>query len=295
MPATWNVYYEVHIQNTSGALCSNVVITDTKDARTYYISSAPAAQQVDPHTFVWHIGTLGPGEHRSVQLVVSTGPSLAGQTVHNHATVDCDQGAPFSVVRDTRIGPVPVTPTPTRPPTATSSPTLMPTQTAMPTATPIPTATAIGHVHLRVMPFVSTLTCSGPFEKEVVVEAGRQPVAIAEVYLDFDPARLEVVSIGDGAGLWVWSKTFDNALGRIDVRAGSLGPPPQGTFTLVTLYLRAKECSASTATGITHSFAGFRRTLVKDEISRDVLEQAHDGVVYLNAPTHWLYLPLVLF
>ncbi len=309
VPASWNVYYTVQIHNTSAAACTNVVITDTIDARTYYVASAPVAQRIDAYTYVWHLGTVASGDQRSVQLTVATGPSLAGQTLHNRATVDCDQGIPLSVVRDTRIGPLPVTETPTRTASATPSPT------GTPTVTPVPTATAVGHVNLRVMPFVSTVSCGEMFQKEVVVEAGTQPVAIAEAYLDFDPAHVEVISIGDGAGLWVWSKTFDNALGRIDVRAGSLGLPPQGTFTLVTLYMRAKDCSSAVATSITFSFAGFRQTIAKDEIDRDVLEQAYDAVVYLippgtpvgtptatptitatmPPPSHWLYLPVVVF
>jgi len=292
VPATWDVHYTLIITNTSTALCTNVVVTDTKDSRTYYRESDPPFdERIGQDTFVWHIGDLAAGEKRSILFRVMTGPSLANQTVRNQASVDSDQGGPLTVVRYTKMGPVPHTATPT------------PTRTQTPTATPTVTATPMGTVRLRLEPALRTVAFGDFFDEQVVIEAGVQPVAAADIYLDFNPAYLEVVSVSDGSGLDILAKRYDNQTGQIDVGAGNLGSPAQGTFELVTLHMYAKGGSGTTATGITFSFAGLRYTVLKDEGDHNVLGQAQDAIVYIGEatptatatpPIYRVYLPIVI-
>ena len=317
IPATWHIYYELHITNTLGIAVTNVVLTDTKDARTYYIgTSVPYFQRSGENTFVWHLGSLAAGAHRSVQFIVTTGPSAAGQTMHNQASVSCDQGAVQSVTHDTRIGPRPVTPTHTPTQTPTRTRTATPTATRTVTPTPTTSATPAGGVVLRLLPWFQEVRCGQLFEVQVVCEAGTQPVAAADVFLDLDPTRVQVESIAEGSGLSLLASTFDNALGQVAIGAGTLGSPVQGTFVLATLHLRARACSANEATHITFSLAGVRQTVVRDEAQHNVLGALNDALVNLELETptptatetatvtatptmtptpmrHWLYIPCV--
>jgi len=283
VPATWNIHYEIHITNTSTIACTNVVVTDTKDSRTYYVSSNPVYnQRIGENVFVWRLGSLAPGEHRKIEFIVSTGPSLAFQTVYNQATVDSEQSDPFSVVRSTRIGPMP-TPTRTLTPLPTHTSTATPTPTA--SATPTPSPTPAGSVRLRIEPFGRIVAFGQSFDEQVVIEAGAQPVAVADVFIDFEPQHVEVLGISDGSGLSILAKDYDNAKGQIDIGAGNLGPPAQGTFVLVTLHMRAKEGTQPVATGLDFSFAGLRTTVLKDTEAHNVLGQAQDGVVLVMEAT----------
>lgn len=307
VPATWDIHYEIYITNTAAISCTNVVVTDTKDSRTYFHTCDPDYdQQIGNDTFVWRLGTLGPGASRRILFNVSTGASLAGQTVHNQATVDSDQSAPLTVVCHTRIGPVPQpSPTNTLPPTPTSTRTATPTatQTSVPTATP--TTAPSGTVHLRLDPATPAVTFGQYFDERVMVEAGTQPVAAADAFIDFDPRYLEVISIADGSGLDILLKGYDNGTGQINIGAGNLSVPVQGTFVLVTLHMRAKEGMGTLATDIVFSLSGSRRTTVKDESDHNVLAQAHNARVSISeltpTPTatstprfYRLYLPIVM-
>lgn len=318
IPANYKIYYELHITNTLGIACTNVVLTDTKDARNYYVSSSiEPTQRIGADTFVWRLGSLSAHQHRSVQLIVNNAPSLAGQIVHNHAWVSSDQSALLEVTLDTHIGPVVLPPTdtptatrtPTRTPTWTRTPTATQTvvQTATPSATPTSTLVAmptpLGGVQLRLLPEVSQVVCGQAFDVQVLIEAGGQPVAAADVFLDFDPTRLQVDDISEGSGLSLLALQYDNGVGQIALGAGNLGQPATGTFVLATLHLRAQPCSGPTTADLTFVFSGPRETVVRDELQRNVLGGVHSAVFTLCEPTatptptlvtRWLYVPIVM-
>ncbi len=302
VPATWDVHYTLIVTNTSTSVCSNVTITDTKDSRTYYSGSSPLYDdQIDDNTFVWHLDDLQPGEQRSVLFLVSTGPSLAGQTVHNVAVASCDQSPPVTAYRDTRIGPLPLTDTPL--PTWTGTPTSTPITTLTPTATP----TLGSGVDLRIAPLLSTVAEGTVFPVQIVVDAGSQRVDAVEVHLDFDPSYLQVVdaagnpssTIIDGTALGARIQNLaNNATGTIDYAAGTFDAPVNGTFVLASMYLRALRDTAGGSTPLHFVLELPRKTDVQYS-ARSVLRQVFDGAIRIQRGTpgpisHYLYLPIVL-
>ena len=80
------------------------------------------------------------------------------------------------------------------------------------------------------------------FEIAVKVNAGyTRPVDTAQVYLDFDPATLEVVAIRPGPHLeYPLQSSTDNDRGRLAYAAGTLGYPLEFSFTLARVIFRAK-------------------------------------------------------
>jgi len=81
------------------------------------------------------------------------------------------------------------------------------------------------------------------FEITVKVNAGHtRPVDTAQVYLDFDPAILEVVAIGPGPHLeYLLQSSWDNERGRLAYAAGTLGHPLEFPFTLARAVFRARS------------------------------------------------------
>ena len=86
------------------------------------------------------------------------------------------------------------------------------------------------------------------FSVKVVVQAGpARSVDAVQVYLDFDPAVLEVVNLSGGTALpRPLQSSFDNQLGRVNYAAGTLEDPVAASFTLATVEFRAL---ARTGTG----------------------------------------------
>jgi len=284
VPATWNIHYTLIVSNTSTSLCANVVLTDTKDSRTYYHYSQPRFDdRLGQDTFVWYLGDLAPGEQRTVFFIVSTGPSLANQIVRNQASVDSDQSDPLTVVHDTRMGPVPPTATPT--PTHTRTPTVTPTRTNTPQILRV--------VDFHLDPRDSVVTEGDIFEVNIRVDAGSQPVDGAEVHLDFDSLYLQVVDAdGDPASDIESSGVLDvpirnhvdNAAGQIDFMAGTFGVPPSGTFVLATVRFRALQRTAAGGTALTFVTELPRKSDAMF-VGASVLDQVHHGIVRIGEPT----------
>jgi ribosomal protein S30 len=107
------------------------------------------------------------------------------------------------------------------------------------------TAQAQGAVNLVLTPATPTVNAGDAFAVTLEAQAGAQPVALAEVYLNFDPALLQVTSLTAGTVLPAFTgldpnpTTFDNTLGQIKHIAGTLGTAPSGTFTLLTINFTA--------------------------------------------------------
>jgi hypothetical protein len=134
-------------------------------------------------------------------------------------------------------------------------------------------------VGLRIEPAFRTVSYGEPFVQHVVVDAGSQGVAAADVFIDFDPTLLEVVSIDEGAGLDIFVAKIDPSAGQVDVGAGNLGSPAHGTLTLVTLNMKAKDGTGSVSTAVLFSISGARTTVVRDELGNNVLDQAEGASV----------------
>jgi hypothetical protein len=301
VPATWDIHYSLLVRNGCSFECTNVVVSDTKDSRTYYRDSAPLYDdRTGEDTFIWHLGDLAPGQQQTVLLEVVTGPSLANQTVRNEATVDSDQTAPLTVVRETQMGPVLPTATPI--PTSTPTPSPTPTPTATPEVVPV--------VELRLDPPSPAVTEGELFDLAIRVDAASQLVDGAEVHLDFDPVYLQVVDangdpaseIEDGGVLnTVILNQASNMMGRIDFAAGILqGELPSGTFLLATLHLRALNNTGAGATSMTFVTELPRQTNVTHR-GGSVLAQVHNAAVRVSAitptptvPVFHLFLPIIM-
>jgi hypothetical protein len=144
--------------------------------------------------------------------------------------------------------------TPTRTPTATftatstatRTPSSTPTWTPSPTFTPTATSTSAGTVVMAIAPTSSTASVGGTFTVAVEVRAGAQPVDSVGAYLDVNPSLLEIVSVTPGSALpVVLENTFNASTGELNYAAGILtGTRPTGTFTLLTVTLRALQITA---------------------------------------------------
>jgi len=90
------------------------------------------------------------------------------------------------------------------------------------------------------------------FSLTVAVRASAAaPVDMAQVYLDFDAARLQALAITGGTALEeMLQASADNSAGRIDYAAGTLGTAKDAAFTLMTV-----EFQGVAAGGTTIAFA----------------------------------------
>jgi hypothetical protein len=294
IPATWDIHYTFLITNVSNSVVTNVVVTDVKDRNTYYHESLPRySSRIDENTFVWRVGTLQPSERYTILFIVSTGPSVAGKVMQNTATLDSDQTDPITRVCYTLMGPIPQTPYPGVTYTRTQVPTETPTLTS--TVTRTPTEIPGGGATIRLAPAQRTVLAGQSFDEQVIVEAGELEVAAADVFLNVDPQRLEIVSISDGSQLEILVKHVDPATGQISIGAGNLGPPVTGTFELATLHLRAKQAAQLGTTNVTFSLIGARRTVLKDELDHNLLAEAYGAAVDIVAGTLFrVFLPIMV-
>ncbi len=81
--------------------------------------------------------------------------------------------------------------------------------------------------------------------------AGIRRVDTAQVYLEFDPAKLQVESISSGVRLeYPLLSNWDNGLGTVLYAAGTLNSPAESPFTLCTVRFRATSQIASERTKI---------------------------------------------
>lgn len=289
VPATWDVHYTLILKNTTSELATNVVVSDTKDSRTYYHESFPPFdERIGEDTFVWHVGDLAPGEQLSILFNVYTGPSLANQTVRNEATLDSDQSDPITVERYTRIGPVPPEATPAQ------------TRTETPTATATSTHEAGVHIHLD--PSSSIAAAGQSFDVDILINAGGQPVDGAEVHLDFHPSYLQVVDgsnhpageIQSSGVMDIGIQNYvDNAAGHVDFAAGTFTSPPTGSYVLATIRFKALASTGGHSTPLTLVTELPRKTDLMYR-GQSVLAQAHDGDVLISSLSSFaVYLPLL--
>ncbi len=154
--------------------------------------------------------------------------------------------------------PLPPTPTVMAAPTPPAAPTPIPTATltsapaATPTPpppTPIPQLTA----GIALLPDSDTVAVGRQFQLRIWVYCGESnPVDAVQVYLIFDPARFAALSLTAGPALEVpLQSNVDNALGRVDYAAGTLGAAVTNPFILATVTFRALAATGPPGTYIT--------------------------------------------
>lgn len=92
-----------------------------------------------------------------------------------------------------------------------------------------------------------------PFQLRIWVYCGESnPVDAVQVYLIFDPARFAALSLTAGPDLEIpLQSNVDNALGRLDYAAGTLGAAVTNPFILATVTFRALAPTGPPGTYIT--------------------------------------------
>ncbi len=108
------------------------------------------------------------------------------------------------------------------------------------------------------------------FSITVQVQAGAQPVDLAEVHLNFAPAILEVVSLAIPLNtplpIQFVAPVFDNNQGHIDYAGGTFSNFPSGTFDLLIITFRVRSEQIST---LSFAFEGTpRQTVVTGDGAR---------------------------
>lgn len=101
----------------------------------------------------------------------------------------------------------------------------------------------LGTVNLSIYPTTKTVTVNEVFSLDIRVSAGSQQVDGVDAFLAFNPAYLSVDHIVPGTTLpTILANTYDNTAGTITYSAGKVlgGTSPSGTFTLATIYFKAK-------------------------------------------------------
>ena len=114
-------------------------------------------------------------------------------------------------------------------------------------------------VDIVLEPSSSEFVQGQPFEFNIKVFPGGQPVNEVGVFLGFDPTFLQVESIGAGSVLDnVLLNTFDNGAGTIDFSATTAGGAPTTEFVLATVTVTPTV--PTTKTSIDFSFVPPRLT-----------------------------------
>lgn len=192
-------------------------------------------------------------------LLSSSYGKIAGDAGFNAQTDFNDDGrcggADFSLLSANynRSGPVACLP---------AAPIAMPDRATLPRDAASKQAKRVaGAVDVLLAPATQNATPGDTITFDLMVAAGTQPVSVVELYLDFDPTRLQVV---DAVGLPVaavesdkddlpdvLANTVDNAGGHIRYDAGRLqGNPPTGEFRVAVLRFKVLALPAPTSVNL---------------------------------------------
>ena len=126
------------------------------------------------------------------------------------------------------------------------------------------TVTAFAQANFSLFPAGPVVTVNQTFTLEVRVDlnqANNTQLDVAEAYLNFDPAYLQVVSIANGGTLGsIATSSSNNTLGRVDYAAGTTGAPITNDFVLLTVTFQAIALPTGGTTNITFNTALPRQT-----------------------------------
>lgn len=156
---------------------------------------------------------------------------------------------------------LPTRATPTAPP---------PGRTSLPEPTSELTPVPLAAVPIELATNVIEVAAGQEFEVQVKINAGESnPVDTAQVYLDFDSAKLDVVSVKAGSRLrYVLQNEAFARSGHIGFAAGTTGAAQVAPFVLCTITFRARGSGGKGETGI--GFAPRRAPRHTKAISRGV-------------------------
>ncbi len=156
-------------------------------------------------------------------------------------------------------GPTPaptLTPIPTPAPTSQPTPSHpAPTPTTTPALTPTPTPLPELSVAIELVTEGDQISVGQQFRVQVRVQAGpTNRVKAAQVYLEFETAELEVITLDAGDALeYLLQKSTNNSTGHINFAAGTLGTSVSSSFILATITFQAKSSTGQQGTYIDFS------------------------------------------
>lgn len=120
---------------------------------------------------------------------------------------------------------------------------------------------AQNNVDVLLSPPTQVLYAGDSFTVAVQIQAGTETLDSANAYLNFDPAKLKVITMTPGTTLPdAISSAYNNDLGQIDYTATLSAATASGTFDLVSIQFQAM--AESSATAITFSQSTTRETTV---------------------------------
>jgi hypothetical protein len=162
-------------------------------------------------------------------------------------------------------------------------------------------STTLSGVQMSITPHTTEASTGDIFTVWVQVEAGSQPVDGAEVHLDYDPSRLQVVDEGgnpvdhvDSSGILdvLMRNHVDNVAGQIHFAAGTFSAtPPSGAFALAAIRLKAVDLIGGPVTELSFVYDTPRKTDATYQ-GGSVLGGTSNGVV-TGRLTNKVYLPRV--
>ncbi len=101
--------YTLTYSNTGNLTATNVIITDTLDPNTSFVSATLTPIGGLPNAPVWSVGSIAPGEIGQITLTVAVGRPLPNNTIlTNTAWLDTQQTAPVSATSQTTVSSRPV-------------------------------------------------------------------------------------------------------------------------------------------------------------------------------------------
>jgi hypothetical protein len=168
---------------------------------------------------------------------------------------------------------------------------MIPLSIALSFATPL---LAAGRVDLTLATATQSLILGDTFDVVIQAQSGIQDVVGADVFLNFDSSRLEVVDVDNAtAGIQIsggatlatvlWNSA-NNSSGHIDYSAGKFSSFPKGTFTIATVRFRVLG-TTSADTEVTFSTSPDRPTkIVGDTKATDVTGTLTGSAYALIAP-----------
>ena len=155
---------------------------------------------------------------------------------------------------------------------------------------PIKQVLAAGSVDLTLATATQTVKLGDTFDVVIQAQSGSQEVVGADVFLNFDPSRLEVVDIDNvTAGTQIlgglslttelWNSA-DSSSGQIDYSAGKFISFPKGTFTIATVCFRALGTASPIDTVVDFSTSFDRPTKVVGDVKATNVTGTLIGSVY---------------
>jgi hypothetical protein len=140
-------------------------------------------------------------------------------------------------------------------------------------------------VMLSITPSVITATSGEEFDVSMEVNSGSETIIGAQVFVDFDPTLLEVVSVTPDDTLPDnLLNRWDNATGEIDLARVKLGSPyPSGTIPLATVRFRVRNTRSNTPSSTLSTFNMLRPRETKVvSLDGNVLSNTEDGLIVIS-------------